>query len=65
MHDLVVASNLTDIYPNPLESGHIVLNKSLLNTYMGKVLRDEEVVSILERFHNTSNTKILIFIFNH
>lgn len=47
--DLVVASNLTDIYPNPLESGHIVLNKSLLNTYMGKVLRDEEVVSILER----------------
>ena len=46
--DLVVASNLTDIYPKPLKDGRINLTKEKLHTYMGIKLSDEDVVKILE-----------------
>lgn len=44
-----IVSSLTDIYPTPLEEGHITLHKRLLNIYMGTSLSDTEVSSILER----------------
>lgn len=47
--DLVVASNLTDIYPEKLEEGNITLRKNVLSNYMGKTLEDKEVSNILER----------------
>ena len=47
--DLVIASNLTDVYPTPLSVGHITLHKNLLSIYMGRTLSDEVVSSILER----------------
>ena len=47
--DLVFASNLTDIYPNKLEEGHITLHKKLLNIYIGRILSDDIVINILEK----------------
>ncbi|MDE6284690.1 MAG: phenylalanine--tRNA ligase subunit beta [Bacilli bacterium] len=47
--ELIVASNLTDIYPEKLEEGHITLKKEKLRVYMGCTLTDEEVCSILEK----------------
>ncbi len=47
--DLVIDSNLTDIYPNPLEEGHIVLHKNILETYMGRELDPYTIKEILER----------------
>lgn len=46
--DLVVDSNLTDIYPTPLNEANISLKKSLLKVYMGRELEDKEVKRILE-----------------
>jgi phenylalanyl-tRNA synthetase beta chain len=46
--DLQITSNLTDIYPNPVQEEIISLDKKTLKIYMGKVLSDEQVVSILE-----------------
>ncbi len=47
--DLVIASNLTDVYPHPFLEGHITLHKDTLKTYMNKDLSDEEVKRILEK----------------
>jgi len=47
--DLKIASNLTDIYPNPTKEASIDLDKKTLAIYMGKELTDQEVVSILEK----------------
>lgn len=46
--DLVVDSNLTDIYPTPLEETTINLSKEKLAIYMGRVLEDKQVITILE-----------------
>ncbi len=46
--DLVIASNLTDVYPTVTKEGHITLHKNILETYMGRVLPDEVVKNILE-----------------
>ena len=46
--DMVIASNLTDIYPNPVSEEKIVLDKKTLNIYMGRVLEDNQVKNILE-----------------
>ena len=46
--DMVIASNLTDIYPNPVSEGKIILDKKTLNIYMGRVLEDNQVKNILE-----------------
>ena len=47
--DLVIASNLTDVYPNVLKEEHITLHKKSLNIYMGRTLSDEIITSILEK----------------
>lgn len=46
--DIVLASNLTDVYPKPLESITINLKKDLVTTYMGEELPDKTIVDILE-----------------
>ena len=46
--DMVVASNLTDIYPTKLEEEQIILDKENLSIYMGRTLEDEVVKNILE-----------------
>lgn len=46
--DLVIASNLTDIYPTPLKEEVIELDKKTLSIYMGKELEDKTVINILE-----------------
>ena len=46
--DMVIASNLTDIYPTKLEEEQIVLDKKTLSIYMGRTLEDEVVKNILE-----------------
>jgi phenylalanyl-tRNA synthetase beta chain len=45
--DLVIASNLTDLYPKKLEPIKVELTKTKLNKYMGITLSDDEVVKIL------------------
>ena len=47
--DMKIGSNLTDIYPNPLKEGIIVLDKKTLSIYMGKTLDDDVVKNILEK----------------
>ena len=47
--DMVIASNLTDIYPKVLKEEQIILDKKTLSIYMGKTLEDEVVVNILEK----------------
>lgn len=46
--DMIIDSNLTDIYPKVVEEGNIVLDKKTLSIYMGRVLEDSEVKRILE-----------------
>ena len=46
--DLVVASNLTDVYPTKLDKLNIKLTKRKLALYMGIMLPDEQVKKILE-----------------
>ena len=46
--DMIIASNLTDVYPNVLKESTIVLTKEKLSIYMGKNLDDSEVKTILE-----------------
>ena len=46
--DMVIASNLTDIYPNPVSEEKIILDKKTLNIYMGRDLEDSQVKNILE-----------------
>lgn len=47
-NNINITSNLTDVYPNVLESEEIVLDKKTLSIYLGKTLEDKEVVKILE-----------------
>jgi len=47
--NLIITSNLTDIYPQKLTSDPIILDKKTLNIYMGKTLEDSEVKNILEK----------------
>ena len=46
--NMVIASNLTDVYPKVLESTTIELKKELVTTYMGEELPDKIVKDILE-----------------
>lgn len=46
--EMDIVSNLTDIYPEKLEKGHITLDKKTLSVYMGRTLEDETVTTILE-----------------
>lgn len=46
--DMVIASNLTDVYPNPTSEEKIVLDKQTLSIYMGRDLEEKQVVNILE-----------------
>lgn len=46
--DMQISSNLTDIYPNKMEEDVILLDKKTLSIYMGRVLEDEQVKTILE-----------------
>ena len=46
--DMVIASNLTDVYPTKLEEEQIILDKKTLAIYMGRSLEDEVVKNILE-----------------
>lgn len=47
-NNINITSNLTDVYPNVLESEEISLDKKTLSIYLGKTLEDKEVVKILE-----------------
>lgn len=47
--ELVIASNLTDIYPNKIEESEINLDKKTLKIYMGKDLEENVVSNILEK----------------
>lgn len=46
--DMVIASNLTDVYPNKVTEEKIVLDKKTLSSYMGIELEDRQVQNILE-----------------
>lgn len=46
--EMKISSNLTSIYPNPLEEKVVILKKSKLQTYTALDLTDEEVVKSLE-----------------
>ncbi len=46
--DLVIDSNLTDVYPKKLEEITIDLSKKTLAIYMGRTLEDKVVVEMLE-----------------
>lgn len=46
--NLIVSSNLTDVYPKPLEETNIYLTKEKLSTYMGRTMEDKDVVNTLE-----------------
>lgn len=46
--DMVIASNLTDVYPTPTKEEKIILDKKTLNIYMGRDLEEKEVLNILE-----------------
>lgn len=46
--DMVIASNLTDVYPNPLKEEKIILDKKTLSIYMGRELEEKQVMNILE-----------------
>lgn len=46
---LIIASNLTDIYPTKLTEGKITLHKNFLSIYMGRKLSDDTVTNILEK----------------
>jgi len=47
--DMIITSNLTDVYPNPLYEETIILDKKALSIYMGKTLDDMVVKNILEK----------------
>ena len=47
--DMIISSNLTDVYPRPLKEEQIILDKKTLAIYMGKTLEDELVTNILEK----------------
>lgn len=55
--DLVIASNLTDVYPTKLEEITINLSKEKLAKYMGRVLEDSLVESTLTSLGFKVNTK--------
>ena len=46
--DMVIASNLTDVYQKKLEEEQIILDKKTLSIYMGRTLEDGVVKNILE-----------------
>jgi len=47
-NNINITSNLTDVYPNVLESEEIILDKKTLSIYLGETLDDKKVVKILE-----------------
>lgn len=55
--DLVIASNLTDVYPTKLEEITINLRKEKLAKYMGRVLEDDLVKTTLTSLGFKVNTK--------
>ena len=55
--DMKIASNLTDVYPNPLKEETIILDKKTLSIYMGKTLNDEVVKNILEKLEFKVNVQ--------
>lgn len=65
-----IASNLTDIYPNKLKEGKIILKKKTVNTYMGKVLPDNDIKNMLEKLAfkvkvNDDNFEVIVPTFRH
>ena len=46
--DMVIASNLTDVYPEPLEEKTVILKKDKLKAYTAIDFSDDEVVKSLE-----------------
>ncbi len=65
-----IASNLTDIYPNKLKEGKIILKKKTVNTYMGKVLPDNDIKNMLEKIAfkvkvNDDNFEVIVPTFRH
>ena len=46
--NMVIASNLTDVYPKKLDEENIILDKKTLEVYMNETLSDDKVVNILE-----------------
>ena len=68
--NMKIASNLTDVYPNPLNEVTISLKKDLLATYMGVRLSNETVTNILESLDfkvkvNEDDYEIVIPSFRH
>lgn len=68
--NMVITSNLTDIYENKLESEVIKLTKKKLRIYMGKQLDDELVKNILESLEfkvtiNDQDYDVLVPTFRH
>lgn len=68
--DMKIASNLTDVYPNPLKEVTISLKKDLLATYMGVRLSNETVTNILESLDfkvkvNEDDYEIVVPTFRH
>jgi phenylalanyl-tRNA synthetase beta chain len=45
--NIVIASNLTDVYPNVISEKEVVLDKKYLTSYMGTILDDSKVIEIL------------------
>ena len=46
--DVVISSNLTDVYPKPLQSIKITIDKPYIDKYIGNTVSSEQVVSILK-----------------
>lgn len=45
--DVVISSNLTDVYPVPLKPIKITIDKPYIDKYIGNIVTSEEIVSIL------------------
>ena len=46
--DVVISSNLTDIYSQPLKHIQIAIDKPYIDKYIGNIISSEEIVKILE-----------------
>lgn len=63
--DLIIASDLIDVYPNEFKEKEIILKKSLLTKYFDFVMPDDDVKSILESLEfkvkvNKNDYKVIV-----
>ncbi|MDD2208129.1 MAG: hypothetical protein PHU45_02075, partial [Bacilli bacterium] len=63
--DLIIASDLTDVYPNEFKEKEVILKKSLLTKYFDFVMPDNDVKSILESLEfkvkvNKNDYKVIV-----